>query len=340
MSHRQAQPAAHSDRMASGPTAHATLAFRVDGVGYRWADVFAHARRRGDWRSFEIEVRQALACLRRAAEQGPPPDHETQRSTATEFRRARRLLAAEDLESWLTERGLTVAQWRRYIRGETLRKRHAAELDTLVDRYPPDDAVADTALPIWGTCSGAFSDWAEALANRAAAAHAVCEDTGRPPPEPDDLDTHETLFDRFAAHAATAERLEALIASRYLDWLHVDCDIAVFTDPDTAAEARLCVHDDGWSLAEAARAGGAALRATHLLVEDVAAGARADFVRARDGDLLGPLELGSGPALVRVRRKSPPSLDDVELRTRATRELVATAVAREVDDRVERLYPS
>lgn len=337
MSHPQTEPTARPD-----PVQRGTLAFRIAGVDYRWANVFDHARRRGDWQILETEVRQALACLRLVAEEGPPLARAAERSTERTFRRARLLLAAEDLEAWLSERGLTVGQWRRYIRGEVLRRRHAPELHTVTTRYPPGDAEVDAALPVWGVCSGAFPRWAEELATRAAAAHATCTDRDGTdcPPRPDDLDAHEVLFDRFATETATSRRLEALVATRYLDWLRVDCDIAVFADTDTAKEARLCVRDDGWSLDEAARAGGAVRQRRSLLVEEIDADARHHFVRARDGDLLGPLLLDGEPALVRVHHKNAPSLDDDELRARAAHQLVATAAAREVDDRVERHYLS
>jgi len=314
-------------------------AFRIDGVDYRWAHVLAHARARGDWDILGSEVRQALACEVLAVEQQLPLDRRAERSAAVAFRRARRLHAAEDLEAWLEVRGLTVAKWRRYLRGEALRRRHAAELDTVVERYPADDGAVRAALEVWGRCSGAFSRWAEQLATRAAAAHATCERAGNPPPGPDDLATLEELYDRFADEVATRERLEALLAARYLDWLCLDAETAVFADRDTAAEALLCVREDGWSLSDATQAGRGRLRRDRLLVEESDPATRHLFVRAREGDLLGPLPLGGEPALVQVLRKDAPSLEDDELRLKATRELVDAAATREVDDRVEWLHP-
>ena len=315
-------------------------AFRVHGVDYRWSDVFDHAQRRGDWRILETEVRQAEACLRLAAEEGPPLRREAERSAAVAFRRARRLHAAEDLEAWLEARGLTVAQWRRHIRGEALRRRHAAELDTVLERYPTEDGAIRDALQVWGMCSGAFPRWAEQLATRVAAAHATSARAREPLPGPDDLDALEVLFDRFVDEVATRERLEALLAARYLDWLRLEAASAVFADHDTAAEALLCIRDDGWSLSEATQAGRGRLRRHRLLVEETDPETRHHFVRARDGDLLGPLPLGGEPTLIHVLRKDTPGLDDDELRLKASRQLVATAAAREVDDRVEWLQPA
>jgi hypothetical protein len=323
----------------TGPVGGDELAFRVDGVGYRWAHVFAHARRRGDWRILEIEVTQAQACLRLATEEGPPLRRQAERSVAVAFRRTRRLHAAEDLEAWLGTRDLTFAQWRHYIQGEALRRRHAAELDTVVKCYPVDDATVEEALRVWGRCSEAFPRWAEQLATRAAAAHAACERAGEPPPGPDELEALEALFDRFAGDVATAERLEALLATRYLDWLRIDGETAVFADQDTAAEALLCVRDDGWSLSEATLAGQGRLHRHGLLVEEIEPDTRYHFVRAHDGDLLGPLPLGGKPTLFHVLRKDAPSLDDDEVRLKATRHVVTTAASHEVDDRVEWLHP-
>lgn len=332
----EALPAAE---LSSGLAETDSLAFRVDGVGYQWAHVFAYARRRGDWRILETQVRQALACRHLAMEEGRPLDGGVERSVAVAFRQGRRLLAAEDLEAWLKARGLTVTQWRHHIRGEALRRRHAAELDTVVERYPVDDAAVKGILSVWGRCSGAFPRWAEELATWAAAAHATCQRGGDPLPGPDELSTLEELYELFAADVANPDRLEALLSARHLDWLRLDAETALFADHDTAAEALLCIRDEGWSLSEATQAGRGRLHRHRLLVEEIDPATRNHFVRARAGDLLGPLALRGQPALVRVLRKDIPSSDDDEFRLKATQQLVATAAASEVDDRVEWLHP-
>ncbi len=327
----------------AGGSGGEVLAFRVDGVGFRWATVFADARRRGDWQILETEVRQALACAQLVAEGAPPLGREVERSAANTFRRARRLHAAEDVEVWLGARGLTVRQWRRYLRGEALRQRHAAELADLMVRYPADDAVVHDALPIWGWCSGALPRWAEGLAARAATAAALAEYASQDGADGFDglvdLPALDEAYEQFVAETATLDRLAALVAARYLAWLRIDGDLVAFADEDTAREALLCVREDGWSLADVAAAAKRQLRRRALLAEEVDVEVRHHLVRARDGDLLGPLLVDGRPTLVFVRRKRPPEIDDEEVRVRATRELVDTAVAREVADRVEWLHP-
>jgi hypothetical protein len=313
--------------------------FRVDGTVHTWTQVFALARRRGDVVILQAEVRQALACRARAEAQGRPLERDRERAAAVSFRRARRLHAAEDLEAWLAARGLSVAQWREYVRGEALRRRHAAELDAVVERHGPDDAQVGELLSVWGRCSGAFGRWAEELARLVAVAHALRDRGGSPVPEVTDLGELTSRFDDFAQVVATPDRLESLVTARYLDWLRIDRETASFRNLDTAAEAGLCIRDDGWTLRQAARAGGGRLSRRASLAEEIDDAHRHQFVRAHEDDLLGPLVIDGAPSLVQVLRKHPPTLDDDEVRLRATNHLLDTAVAREVNDRVEWLDP-
>jgi hypothetical protein len=242
-------------------------------------------------------------------------------------------------EAWLAARGLSVAQWREYVRGEALRRRHAAELDTVVEGHVPDEAQAAELQSVWGRCSGAFMRWAEEMANLVAVAHALRDRGGDPAPDVADLDELTARFDRFRQVVATPDRLASLVTARYLDWLRIDRETASFRNLDTAAEAGLCIRDDGWTLRQAARAGGGRLSRRASLAEEIDDAHRHQFVRAHEDDLLGPLVIDGAPSLVQVLRKHPPTLDDDEVRLRATNHLLDTAVAREVNDRVEWLDP-
>lgn len=329
-----APPDPHGDDQA--------IAFRVDEVDYRWAEVFAAARQNGDLDILHTEVRQAQALLVMADADDSVASRKSEREAQRAFRRARRLHAGEDLEAWLGERGVSLTQWRDYIRGQVLRHAHASQLDAVVEHHPPPDVAVRAALPVWGACSGAFARWASELATRVAVAHAVCEDdpaTSASPSGPGEPDQLDAGYARFAETVATRRRLEALVTSRYLEWLRVDCDLAVLPDEDVAREARLCVRDEGWSLSDATRAGRGSVHRKSLLMEEVDSETRPVLVGAREGALLGPLALPDAAMLVHVHRKTPPQLDDEEIAARATSELVTTAADREVAARVEPYYP-
>jgi len=324
---------------AMNPVREDAPVFRVGGTTHTWGQVFAWARRSGDLKILQTEVRQALACQGRAADQRRPLERDRERAVAVAFRRARRLHAAEDLEAWLAARGLSVDQWREYVRGEALRRRQAAELDVIVEQHPVDDDDVERLTSVWGRCSGAFGRWADDLAHRIAAAHALGERGKGLVPQADELDDLEARFEAFHRSVVTPDRLASLVAARYLDWLRIDCDTVTFHDLDTAAEARLCIRDDGWTLRQVARAGGGRVRRRARLAEDIDADHRHQFVRAREDDLVGPVPEDGGLSLAVVMHKHTPALDDDEVRLRATRHLVDTAVAREVNDRVEWLAP-
>lgn len=315
--------------------------FQVGDVGYGWDDVFAHARRQSSWRALETDVRAALACQRMVEDEGLPAAVDGERAAARAFRTERRLYAAEDLEEWLADRGITVAQWREYLRGLVHRDRHEEQLAAIVARYPPADDEVAHAVPGWGVCSGAFAAWARQLAERAAAAQARWErDADRPqPPGPDQLDRVDELWRRLVEESATPTRLASALRRRHLDWLRVDWEQAVFRTRDAAREGVLCVRDDGWSLAEAAAAAGTRLEPRSAVLEEVDADLRRELLRSRVGELVGPLRHGDGWAVLHVRAKGPPSLQAPEVRARALAAVADATVAGEVTDRVRWLLP-
>lgn len=286
-------------------------------------------------------MRAALACQRMVDEEGQLAAVADERAAARAFRTERRLYAAEDLERWLADRGVTVAQWREYLRGLVLRRRHQEQLAAVVARYPPEvDAVAE-ALPARGVCSGAFATWAPRLAGRAAAAWARWErEPDRPrPPGPDDLDRVDELWRRLVEESVTSARLRSVLRRRHLDCLGVDWEKAVFPTVDAAREALLCVRDDGWTLAEAAVAAGTRPQVGSAVLEEVDDDLRRELLRSGPGQLVGPLQRDGGWAVLRVLGKTVPTLEAADVRARAVADVADAAVAREVTDRVRWLLP-
>ena len=79
--------------------------FTVRGAAYTWQDVAGYARLRGDWEAIEREAAAGAAAL--AVE----PAREAVAEAAQAWRRERRLLAADDLGTWLERRGLNAESW-------------------------------------------------------------------------------------------------------------------------------------------------------------------------------------------------------------------------------------
>lgn len=255
--------------------------FTVGRRQFRWSDVAA----RLDWSAVprgggDVEAEEA----------------------ETRFRYDRGLVAAEEMEAWLARWGLSVGEWRDYLRGAL--------------------AADDRAAWVAAICSGALERAAEELAAKAA----VAEAAGEP-----DLDQ---AYDRFAADAVTPEALRSLLASRTADWIRVDCRTLVLPTADGAREAALCVRDDGMALAEVAAQAGAELREHSLFLEDAEGELGKALLSARTGELLGPVPLGDRFALVLVDGKVEPSLDDPEILRRAQEAVRRRAIEREVVNRV------
>jgi hypothetical protein len=84
--------------------------FTVAGTSYAWEDLVLAGCLRGDWPALEeTRARDGLACLARLDELDEDDEdalaEEDVETAATEFRYARDLVAASDLESWLDRRG-------------------------------------------------------------------------------------------------------------------------------------------------------------------------------------------------------------------------------------------
>jgi hypothetical protein len=320
------------------------------GRTYTWGDVFLAARLRGEWDAIEQRAALGVALEQSAA----PPAEDAVKRAGNAFRTERRLLAADELRAWLARRRLTLADWNGFLRRALL-------LASSPD--PADAGAADPAEVIWaeGVCSGAFDGFVQALAERAAALAVEPDvDAGLPAPvwferapsreaaarmgvAPDSVAVLcDELWRAEAAHARLRERVIAsdaprkAVASHGVDWLRVDCDLMIASDEDIAREIVLLVREDGVALDEAARRAGLEATRVSVLAGDIASELRARAMSATAGDLVGPvaIEPPKGFAVMAVRGKVAPSMDDPEIRERAERWAIEQALEREVSDRV------
>jgi hypothetical protein len=203
--------------------------FTAGGTLYRWRDLTVAAQELGLWQTIMREAAEELACLDHAAAtgEGLAPGELTARGNA--FRRARRLLAVEELEAWLDVRRLTVQQWRRHLIASMLRERWADRLPEIMREQPPPGAdVLATSAWTRAVCTGALGELADRLAADAAAEETeeAIPGGGRGP----DVELTATRLgrmrssrERLVARALSAGALAREVANHRLEWTRIAC---------------------------------------------------------------------------------------------------------------------
>lgn len=336
--------------------------FTVGDAAYAWEDLVLAAHLRGEWPVLQDRVRAGLACLKRLDDLDDPeealPEDEVA-GAAEQFRYARDLIAAEDMEAWLDRHGLTLDEWFDYLRRSLLVSKWADALEEIVRDYPVDDDEVESAIVCDAICGGDASTIAAQLAGRAAA-YARLRD------EPSDEDAGATrnldavlaavpaevraeasaarlehlvnlelAWRRFAADEATPEAIRAQIAASRLEWTRVAVRSAFLKELPVAQEAALCVREDGRDLAEVAAEAGAQLEEAEWYLGEVSDGLRERLLAARIGELVGPVAVDDGFVVVSVLDKQLPMPEDPDVRARAERVVLARAAEREIASRVQ-----
>ena len=106
-----------------------TPIFMVDSGTYDWTDVRLAAWLFGDWARLETQLRAGLACLCFLDADESPLDRAVVETMADDFRHDRNLIAAEEMNTWLEARGLTVDEWFAFIERAVARRQHARNLE-------------------------------------------------------------------------------------------------------------------------------------------------------------------------------------------------------------------
>jgi hypothetical protein len=146
--------------------------FTVGEAAYAWEDLVLAAHLWGDWSALRDRVRTGLACLKRLEDLDDPDDvlpEAEVAAAAEEFRYARDLIAAEDMEAWLEGHGLTLAEWSDYLRRSLLLTEWADVLEEIEREYPVGADEVESAIVCEAICGGHASTLAARLAGRAAA---------------------------------------------------------------------------------------------------------------------------------------------------------------------------
>lgn len=264
-------------------------------------------------------MRDGLACLARLDDVDDDAlDEADVDAAACDFRYARDLVAASDLEAWLERRGVTIDAWLDFIRRSLLLRRWANDLDEIRAAYELDEDEVAEAVPCEAVCSGMAASLAERLAARAAVYARMRDEggdaTALTPEPPKDvaqarrervqmLSRLEAAWREFTARNAPPEALRALIAARQLDWMRFTVQTVLAPDVEVAREVTLCVREDGRPIEQVAAAARLRAETIEWWLEDVEPAVREALVGAMRGDVLGPLALKEGHLILAVGNK-------------------------------------
>lgn len=294
--------------------------FAAGDQDYRWGDVVAAARRWSRWAGLEHQTAEGLSALAQLPAQIGQADVD---EAMQAFRYARGLIAAEEMEAWLAHWGLKTKDWSGYLRREIAR-----------ERAPGEDGATPDEQDVWAeaVCSGGLSELAAELAARVAAAEAGGIQPG---PVETDLDRMDEEHATFVQNALTPETAAKALELRNADWVRLSYIALEFSEVGMASEAALLVREDGLAPADVAGRAGVPLHERQTFLEEVEPELSEPLLSAPIGELVGPLPVRAGFALVCVNEKVAPTLADPVIQGRLQEEVPRTALEREVRNRVQ-----
>lgn len=315
------------------------VVFTIGSVRYRLPDIVHAARVWGDLAGLEEAVREGMACVNHAAQEGSLPTDVEVEAAASDFRYARDLVAADEMHAWLDHWGLDVEAWTAYLERRLLRQRWADEVADILLRHPVSQAEIAEAIHAEGICSGEYGRVAQKLAARLAACEWAREEGGLAESDTavDEpvLARLDAAVERLREHVLTPAAIRAEVAARHLDWVRVDGQYVAFPDLPRAREAVLCVREDGRTLSQVAADAQTVLHPARFYLEDVEPAWRDQLLGARPGDLVGPLGRDSEFVVLLVTRKVLPVQEDTDVHGRAESTLLERALQQEMSHRVK-----
>ena len=312
------------------------------GETWTWAHAIAAAHLRGEWEP--LVVRASVGLARQLS--GVEADETVASATARAWRYERNLLAGEELEAWLEARGLDTDGWYDWIDRTVLRQgdpEGPAELD---------EADLDEALRYELHCT---RDGVR-VALRLAAALAISSTEQLPEltrpelapgvalPTLDDptwarLAAIEQRYQALRPALAPTARVQAVLQAHQLDWTRIEGRAVRFAELHAAAEAVLCIQEDGMDLAAVADMAGQQISPFVTEICDAPRSLRGALLSAVAGEVLGPLWWDDLHLVIAVATKAVPSPDDEVALARARERVLSQVVRQAVDERVEWLRP-
>lgn len=317
--------------------------FEVRGRTYTLGQVFSAAAFGGWIGGFWKDLEDGLASAGYAEDEGFTLDTAVLQSAADQFRYDRNLVTAEETERWLSDRDVDEDDLIGFLERRYWLERFRGTGVTIPGDYAPAPAAAADALWPEVVLSGRLAALAVPLARRVAAAASA----GIDEPDPDvrraffqrtgcapgglaawlernrctmdwfrELLSLETVYLRCRSEALSPARCSAALESRRLDLVRIGLRSASFPSERHAREAHLCITDDGEEFADAVRRAGAAVEARTMLLEDAPEPLRGLLLSAAPAEIVRGTGPRGEPLLVQVLSKTPPGVDDPEVRSR------------------------
>ena len=208
-----------------------TTIFSIADRSFDWDDVKHAAAAWGDWRRVEDRVREGIASLRFLEADERTIDAQRLEAAADEFRQERNLLAAEEMNRWLEERGLEAETWLGFVERDVARLICADDIDEILRGFPIDDGEILEAVECEAICSGLAGKAARTLAAAAGfrtsqgGAPAAGDRQGR-------IAAWTTALAEIRARAVEEPGVPPLLTTRTLDWTTFECRAAAFADEE------------------------------------------------------------------------------------------------------------
>ncbi|MGO9965370.1 MAG: hypothetical protein ACLPUG_18360 [Acidimicrobiales bacterium] len=273
------------------------------------------------------------------------------REEAVAFRRARRLESGQDLRAWLEARVLTMDDWEAHLlRSLAVRKLAASA----IPEGAPEIGLDCRAFAVDLVCGGWWRRFAD-LARRLWAASRLVEndldlDEDHTGDEPGHimamLEPLATLGEPWCAEAlrrvrsreraleettrrcATAEAVAARILEHAAEWTELRFDEILLPSREAANEALLCARDDGVDAADLATRAQLPLRQRCARHDALPLEAASLLEGALLDQPFGPVALDERWAVLWLRERRRPSIQDDATRAAASAELLEETLLR------------
>ncbi|MDA8310550.1 MAG: hypothetical protein M0Z46_08055 [Actinomycetota bacterium] len=267
------------------------------GTQFTWEDVVGWMRDDGSW---AMAARRAAEGASLAADGVAAPSADRLRAQAQQFRRARHLVAGEDLLRWLAHWGISEEEWVDWL-DRTLRREAAATPSRLTR------AVDEQATWVEVVCSG---DLEEAASDLVRVVASWAERTGgSPPPARGRFEALRRAADELASVPVPRADIERAVTGNAAAWVQVALEWADFGTLDAAREAVATMRDDAMPLGAVAELARVEADDAVVRAEDLDARTRAVAISAPIDSpvLVGTSQDPGVVAVVRARRH--PSAD-------------------------------